>query len=188
VSTRGFVTFVIDGQEKTAYNHSDSYPDGLGMTMLEWLRERHADDATVIRARNLRVAGPQSKPSPEDIERLKGFANAGVGTQFLGDWYVLLRETQGEPALMLEAGVIEDAHEFPRNSLFAEWGYVADFDEKRFEVYQGFQRSRHGAGRFAEREPSEGYYPVALKAAWAFGSLPSDADFTAALSEPDEDE
>jgi hypothetical protein len=188
VSTRGFVTFVIDGAEKTAYNHSDSYPDGLGLTMLEWLRQAAADEATAIRARGLRVVDPESKPSPGDIERLKGFANAGVGTQSLDDWYVLLRETQGEPALMLEAGVIEDAHEFPRSSLFAEWGYVADFDEKRFEVYRGFQRSRHSAGRFAGREPSKNYYPVALKAAWAFDSLPADADFMAALNDPDEGE
>ena len=188
MSTRGFVTFVIDGAEKTAYNHSDSYPDGLGLAMLEWLRQAAADEATAIRARDLRVVDPESKPSPGDIERLKGFANAGVGTQSLDDWYVLLRETQGEPALMLEAGVIGDAREFPRDSLFAEWGYVADFDAGRFEVYRGFQRLRHHAGRFADRAPENGYYPVMLVAGWPFDALPSDADFGAAFSEPDEDE
>lgn len=30
MGTRGFITFVIDGVEKTAYNHFDSYPSNWG--------------------------------------------------------------------------------------------------------------------------------------------------------------
>jgi hypothetical protein len=39
MGTRGAVVLVADGQEKTVYNHYDSYPDGLGETVLKWVRE-----------------------------------------------------------------------------------------------------------------------------------------------------
>lgn len=54
MGTRGFICFVIDAKEKTAYNHYDSYPDGLGLHVLTWLRE---SDIDIIReqARSLRV-------------------------------------------------------------------------------------------------------------------------------------
>ena len=37
MSTRGFIGFVIDGTEKIAYNHYDSYPSALGLNVLHWL-------------------------------------------------------------------------------------------------------------------------------------------------------
>jgi hypothetical protein len=198
MGTRGFITFVIDGAEKTAYNHWDSYPEGLGQTVLSWLRDALAD-TTGLRARvaALVVAEPGSRPAAEVIERFRKYSwtkeqHGGTGDLREGqEWYDLLHETQGKPALILEAGVIEDASAFPRDSLFAEWGYVADFDAGNFEVYEGFQMSPHAAGRFADQEPdreSDGYYPVALKVSWPFSSLPSDEDFMAAFAEPEDEE
>jgi hypothetical protein len=186
VSTRGFITFVIDGTEKTAYNHSDSYPDYLGVQVLKWLRG--ADIITVTeQARALRVADADSTPTTEDVQRLLPYANLGVGEQSPEDWYCLLRETQGDPGLMLEAGVIEDASSFPLDSLFAEWGYVIDLDAQRFEVYQGFQQSKPNAGRFADREGStEGYYPVALVASYPFPDLPGEDAIRALERDGDE--
>lgn len=186
MSTRGFITFVIDGQEKTAYNHSDSYPDYLGVQVLKWLQG--ADIATVTeQARALRVAPSDSEPTAEDVQRLLKYANLGVGEQSPQDWYCLLRETQGDPGLMLDAGVIEDAATFPQDSLFAEWGYVIDLDAQKFEVYRGFQHSVHTAGRFANREGlTDGYAPVALAASWPFAELPGE-DAIRALEHEDED-
>ncbi len=187
MGTRGFVGFVVDGTEKIAYNHFDSYPSGLGRDVLNWLHEAlsHGQhrDSLVASARSLRVVDPKTSPSAEDIERLRAYADLDVGSQDLGDWYVLLRKTQGEPGEMLQAGVIEDAGEFPANSLFAEWGYIIDFDDNVFEVYQGFQVTKHDQGRFADRsvEPSTGlipqYYPVALVASWPLDRLPSAEEF-----------
>jgi hypothetical protein len=190
MGTRGFVGFVVDGTEKIAYNHSDSYPSGLGTDVLGWLRKAHLGAAR-RQAAELRAVEADSKPSPEDIERLRGYADMGVGTQQVDDWYVLLRHTQGNPAAMLDAGVIEDASQFPADSLFAEWGYVVDFDEETFEVYQGFQNAWHSKGRFAQLEPrdrshsGETYYPVALIASWPLHALPTDETFIAAV-DPDE--
>lgn len=193
MGTRGFLGFVIDGQEKIAYNHSDSYPEALGVNTLTWLRNVvNVDLGTEVAretARALRVVTQDQTPTDEDIERLKPFTNLGVGEQTTVHWYNLLRETQGDPAAILRAGYIEDAHEFPTDSLFAEWGYVVDLDAETFEVYQGFQKERHDKGRFADRPPypqSRGYYPVALVASWPLKDLPSDEDFVGTFYSADE--
>lgn len=201
MGTRGFITFVIDGEEKTAYNHFDSYPDALGLAVLGWLRDalKASTEETAGAARRLRVMDPRSVPTADDVDRLARFSWNSArhgGSRDLREgqeWYDLLHEAQGKPDLILEAGVIEDAKDFPRNSLFAEYGYVIDFDRQQFEAYEGFQKSPHDKGRFASREPightvAGTYYPVALMASWPFDGLPSDRDFTAALCEDDGDE
>jgi hypothetical protein len=188
MSTRGFLTFVADGVEKTTYNHCDSYPSALGVDVLSWARKADLNAATTA-IRNLRVVAPDSSPTLDDIERLRPYARPDVASRSLDDWYVLLRETQGDPAAMLAAGVILDASDFPADSLFAEYGYVVDVDAGTFEVYRGFQHEPHDKGRFAGREPKTGaagtYYPVAMLASFPLASLPSDDDFMATV-EPEE--
>jgi hypothetical protein len=192
VGTRGFIGFIIDGQEKITYNHFDSYPSRLGMTTLEWLRSADVNEvAEQVRA--LRLISQDDPVPPEDIERLRKFTDLMVGNQSTSDWYCLLRGTQGDPSAILEAGVMIDSHEFPSNSLLAEYGYVVDLDESRFEVYRGFQQAPHQLGRFATREvrpysSGQVYYPCALTVSWPLSDLPSEQEFEEALAEPDEEE
>lgn len=190
MSTRGFIGFVADGVEKIAYNHSDSYPDGLGVEMLVWLRGAHLPHVREQVAA-LRVVEPDSEPTDDDIKALKRYYNPNVGGRTeRPTWYQLLRETQGNPSAMLRAGVIEDASGFPGDSLFAEYGYVVDLDANAFEAYVGFQHSKHDKGRFAGREPQASalgdlYYPVALAASWPLDSLPDSDVFIAAIEGDD---
>lgn len=212
MSTRGFITFVAGGTEKTTYNHSDSYPDWLGVNVLSWLRtslgsfepccglfsdqygcsEHGRESLTHLRDRitALRVVDQNVPPTAEEIESLKGYANSNVGRQDLSDWYCLLRETQGYPGAILAAGVMTDASDFPADSLFAEWGYVVDTDAKTFEVYEGFQKAKHDKGRFAERPQRERgeYWPVALVASWPLDALPTNEDFNAKFQSDEDDE
>ena len=188
MSTRGFVGFVADDTEKIAYCHSDSYPEGLGCAVLGWLRSDTADDLTKLREQVLAlrlVADFDEVPTDEEIERLSRYLNRRVGERSERvTWYQLLRETQGNPGRMLDAGVIEDASEFPLDSLFAEWGYVVDLDAETFEVYRGFQQQTHADGRFALRRSSDatsGYYPCRLVATWPLRELPDKPAFLARL-------
>lgn len=188
MGTRGFITFVVDDIEKTTYNHNDSYPDGLGVDVLNWLRFAVSDpsDADAIaslreRIRALRVVDSESEAYEEDIARLAEFADLCVSTRDPREWYVLLGETQGNPGRMLQAGAILDASDFPADSLFAEWGYVIDLDAETFEAYEGFQRNPHTKGRFANRPGRSEYYPVALTSSWPLKDLPSSEDFVTAL-------
>jgi hypothetical protein len=193
MGTRGFITFVADGVEKTAYNQFDSYPEGVGSSVLVWLRFA-AQDLEDLRERvkALRVVSRESTPTDEDVKRLAAFADLRVSYQDPREWYVLLRETQGSPATMLQAGMIEDASQFPADSLFAEWGYVIDLDKRVFEVYRGFQQAPHDKGRFAKMQLArrggsvDPYYPVALVESWPIETLPNNEKFLSALTGDDE--
>lgn len=155
MSTRGFICFVVDGRPRTAYCHNDSEPASVGVEVLRWLRTATADmESLRQQVQNLRDVDYSMKPTAEDIQRLLPYARSGGS---LEDWDNLLRRTQGNPALILEAGVILDQTWFAADSLHAEWGYVIDLDgEGLFEVYRGRQRKPHQLGRFAAMEPIPG--------------------------------
>jgi hypothetical protein len=163
MGTRGFVGFKVDGTEKIAYNHFDSYPSGLGTDVLQWLRKEHAGHIR-RKAAELRVVDPDSKPTAEDIVRLKPYADTNVSTRRLDEWYVLLRETQGNPAAMLDAGVIEDGRGYGG----MEYGYLVDLDANELRVYDGNLEASI-LGRFP------------------LDALPSDEEFVAALERDEED-
>lgn len=44
MSTRGAIGFRFNGTDKIAYNRWDSYPDGLGMSLIEWLKDKTIDE------------------------------------------------------------------------------------------------------------------------------------------------
>ncbi|MEU2258447.1 hypothetical protein ABZ540_35370 [Nocardia xishanensis] len=189
MGTRGFISFVAGGQEKTTYNHSDSYPNGLGLEVLGWLRTAVTSlDVLTAKITNLLVVDPDSTPTPAQIDRLRQYADLAVSQGSLDDWYCLLRNTQGDPEAILDAGVIEDASSFPLDSLWAEYGYLIDTDTSVFETYVGGQIRPHDRGRFAHRRiPGRNpildtYYPVALVASWPLNALPTDKAFLDAFS------
>lgn len=165
MGTSGNMAFVIDGETKAGYVHYDSYPSGLGADMLEWLRENYAKPETYAAVQALKVVDDSSTPTPEQIEALKQYANTNVSTHQLDEWYVLLRETQGNPALALEAGYVygNDHVEPYRLGYFGEYTYVADFDAKEF--------SAEGYGKPLGR--------------WSFDELPTEADFISQTEDDD---
>jgi hypothetical protein len=193
MGTRGLMGFVIDGEPKLAYNHFDSYPSGKGVQILAQLRAMlDSVEATRTAVRKLRMVTDDTPPTDDDIDRLLRFADVGVSRGSLTEWYVLLRNTQGDLQASLAAGAMEDGSAFAGDSLFCEWGYVIDLDAERFEVYQGFQKQPHSDGRFCNLPPDRAdgpigtYYPIRLIASWGFDHLPSD-DQLCALEAHEED-
>lgn len=188
MGTRGSITFVSGGKEKTVYNHFDSYPSGVGAEVLGEVRLR-VDNGTVegLKAQiaNLKEVNENTPITPAHVEALKEFTDLHVGNG-TGDpdlWYKLLRGTQGDVAAILKCGYFESADDFPSDSLFCEWGYVIDADEEKFEVYRGFQTEPHDEGRFAGRVVIEGhrsgqYYPIRLVGSFDFDDLPTAEEFT----------
>lgn len=195
MGTRGFVGFHAEGKTVITYNHFDSYPEHLGLLCLEWARQATPKDKERIAA--MRVVSEETDvPTREDVKRLAAYTDLGVGQSASGDttpnWYQLLRETQGNPGAILEAGVYEDASGFPGDSLFCEWGYLMDLHNNRFEVYRGFQKKPHEDGRFWEMPTQESftgsYYPVRLLNWWPMDELPDDDTFMNAIREADQDD
>lgn len=164
MSTRGAFGFRIDGADKVTYNHFDSYLSGLGATLLSDLRK--TDEETLVRAaRRIRLVDDQEAPTAADIERYGDWANTGVSSGRLNEWYVLLREAQGRLAPYLDGlDVMIDGHDFLKDSLFCEYAYIVNLDTKMFEVYTGYIKRPEALGRYASADTGSDYHGVALLA------------------------
>lgn len=196
MGTRGFVGFVSDEKETITYNHWDSYPSGVGLTALNFVRgfNSHTEEEYRQKALSLKRVSDDTPPTRDQVVELIGNANLGVSTGQAEEWYVLLRETHGNPGPILDVGYAEHAPEWPLDSLFCEWGYVVDFDRRKLEVYQGFQTRPPVHGRWAGRTPtpryegdSGGYHAVELVATYDFDDLPTDEEFVAKLERDNEE-
>lgn len=215
MGTRGFTTFVVDGVERTQYNHADSYPEALGLEVLHFLRSTltptdddlqgaSVESVTAVllvelanAARDLRVVGDEDAVTEADVKLLEPWTGTWVGREVadgeLPTWYQLLRGTQGNPAATLDSGYLLHNPDLPLNSLTAQWGYVIDLDDGDLEVYVGLQTEPHNVGRFADRPyhpdyRTTVYYPCRRVAAWPLDELPTDDEFLASVTPRTEDE
>jgi len=166
MSTRGSIGVLANGILKLTYNHSDSYPESLGVALAEQLTDllsRHDQTSLKALADCISVVDPDSKPTEAQKQKLAALADLNVSERSLDDWYCLTRNLQGELALVLEkVGIMCDGSDFPKDSLFCEWAYVANFDDMTLEVFKGFQTKQHSKGRFADPTCTEEYKPVKL--------------------------
>lgn len=183
MGTRGILGIRIDGIDKLAYNHFDSYPESLGektVSDIQRLLVSPGIEALREQARALRVVDKNSKPSAADVELLAPYTDLGVSRQSTQDWYCLTRELQGDLAKTLQTGVLIDSADFIADSLFCEYAYVVNFDENVFECYRGFQTEKHSQGRYADLPCTDKgncscqYYPVALVGAFPLSDIPED--------------
>jgi hypothetical protein len=187
MSTRGIYGVRVDGKDKISYNHSDSYPDGLGVSMLGQARKlmKRKDGLAKAKeaARAIRMVGDRDVPTAEDIEKFGDKMNLSVSSQSPTEWYCLLRDSQGDLIANLDMGVMIDSGDFILDSLFCEWGYILNLDTMKLEVYRGFQSAPHGKGRFAKAGTedhggvSDKFYPCALVAEFDLRKLPTKAAF-----------
>ena len=206
MGTRGAFGVIIGEQEKIGYNQYDSYPQGKGQEILDWLRlVMRKDRLEEIKelARKCKVVSDEKKPTKKDIEKLAPYTDLSVSEQSTKDWYCLTRETHGNLQAMLDCGYILDSSEFPLDSLFCEWAYIVDLDHDVFEVYKGFQKEFPSTGRWAGRPTAEEdlenfkehllwchrngrepfrpevseYKAVALVGSWPLAKLPTDTEF-----------
>jgi hypothetical protein len=188
MGTRGLITFRVNGENKAAYNQFDSYPAGMGIDVLSFLRGKDLD-ILKLAAANLKVVDGNTPPTPEQIEALKGYSNKNVDNGSLDNWYVLLRETQGNPEAILACGYVEDSFAFGHDSLFCEWAVVVDLDALTYDVYSGFN-SGPSIGLWSERPADlrdNGYASVTRVASFPLADLPSDKEFLA-KADPEESE
>ncbi|WP_328436954.1 hypothetical protein [Nocardia puris] len=192
MSTEGFLTFVAGGVEISSFNKWSSCPRHLGLRVLRWLREAVTDpDALAAAIARLRYVDSVGVPTAEEIQRFHKYVTRNEPPfDDLYDWYYLLRDTQSDPAMILEAGLITDI-----GSMTLPWdpgmhyGYVIDTDTRVFEVYEGpSDHTRRARGRFAEQpapgsDPDGSPWPAAmLVLSWPFDALPTDDAFLAATA------
>jgi len=157
MGTRGAYGFRIDGIDKVTYNHFDSYPDGLGWDVLEFISKSKSFDELKNLASSIVVVDDKIKPTPEQIEETFQWANLKVSSGDVEEWYVLLRDAQGDLNAFYDGlKYMIDNRTFLFNSLFCEYAYIINLDEGVLEFYKGFNKSPNGQGRYAV--PPDDYY------------------------------
>lgn len=172
MGTRGLVGFVVDDTVKASYNHFDSYPNGLGLDVVKFVQGIANVSEVFEKAQAITLVSEDAEPTPEQVQQITGQSkpDAAVG----GDWYTWLRDAQGNLAEYLLIGFMIDNKAFGYASLFCEWGYLVNLDNKTVEVYRGFQQEPHSEGRWADGEEDR-YYGIRLIKTIRFADLTEDA-------------
>jgi hypothetical protein len=187
MGTRGLMGFRLNGVDKLCYNHSDSYPDGLGDDVNAELQIILLDftfTGIVEMVEKIRMVTEDEPVTEDDITRLKEYHASWASSGAATEWYSLLRNLQGKLRDTLTSGIMLEYGGFINESLFCEWAYIVNLDTRKLEVYKGFQTKKlKNAGRYmaASRKPrgwkpeyagQEFYYPCALIAEFSFDALP----------------
>ena len=87
--------------------------------------------------------------------------------------------------------VLHNQLDFAKESLFCEWAYVVDFDNGKFEVYEGFNKeplTENDRFYFDGYKEDDGYYPVKKIAEFDLDNLPTKDEFLNTFAENEDEE
>jgi hypothetical protein len=142
MSTRGLIGFVIDGERKFSYNHSDSDYDCLGKDVVNFINEWFVKGGTISdlkkSARKIKLVDPDETPTKSHIEKCKklNLINLGVSSGTEEDYYCLFRNAQGNFQAYIDAALMPDDHEFFEDSGDCEYAYIIDLDSETLKIYK----------------------------------------------------
>lgn len=94
MATRGCYGFYKKGIAKVSYNHSDSYPSGLGQDIVRFINSTSIKEMNEI-FNNIEMVNEDEKPTDEQLVELK-LTNKYDGKEKDFDWYSVLRNIQGD--------------------------------------------------------------------------------------------
>ncbi|HBD94633.1 MAG: hypothetical protein A2355_02580 [Spirochaetes bacterium RIFOXYB1_FULL_32_8] len=175
MSTRGAWGFFRNGESATkiTYNHMDSYPEFLGQNVVDFIRNSSIDELNTIFDKIILVDNSE-KPTEEQIDECKSFANTDVSTGSLYDWYCLLRNTQGQPELYKEnLRYMLDSGKFLKDSLFCEWAYIINLNTNELEIYRGFRKKPNKkSNRYKILNSENGYYSCEILYTYPLDKIP----------------
>lgn len=168
MGTRGSLGFIVEDKEYLAYNHFDSYPDGLGQDVLNFITELNENDGwqqfkenakNVVQLKGNRVTDTAIQ------EKYKKYSNLNVSEKTLEDPYCLFREIQDSWMNEIYKGELQHFffdNKFIKDSLFCEYAYIINLDTMKLEFYKGFQKKEQNGNRFGTEPNEDGYYPCRL--------------------------
>ena len=188
MATRGAFGFRLDGRDKVSYNHYNSYPECLGRAVVEFIAQT-PDESLLSVARHVTLVNSKNIPSAEQRAYYAPLVDPKTTDGTLTDWRSLLEAADGQPSAYT-VGVSEtrswnhrraeyvsspvaspvvvrhilDAAYFLADSLFCEWAYLINLDDRTLEVYRGLNQDPAAPGRYAAltRPGEEEYFGVRL--------------------------
>lgn len=177
MSTRGTFGFYDGKKSKLGYNHFDSYPDGLGAAMAEWICSLgHAVGTVHICLQSIYdgwtpiTTGDHEAVLPEVRTSLLDWASKHSREPCAQE---ILRfdkgnmlnasnlDMMGFGALRLGCPYFVPQPYFITDSLFCEYGYIYNLEESCMEFWKGFQKKPDPTNRYGTLGDGE-YYPCRL--------------------------
>jgi hypothetical protein len=164
MGTRGVIGTLHDKVLHASYQQFDTYPTSTGVELQKEMRETleaigedtDPEDLFPFLAQlvtKMTYVEADKKPTPEQAKTYAMFLNSSVSTG--DDWYSQLREQQGSLMKRLNAGIATEDTRFVRDSLFCEWGYIFDFDDRKVLILRGFNTRENKQWVHARLAPSQ---------------------------------
>lgn len=200
MGTRNLTMVVCDGKMKVAqYGQWDGYPDGQGVTILNFLSNKENITKLKDKLKCVRFLEPKGK----DKELVESYdKNAPVWsndpdnrTEEQKSWFenYINRDIAGEILEKIANSerseiILRDHSGFIKDSLFCEWAYLVDLDKNTFEVYEGYQKEKLPEDqRFYSVETKDGYYPCKMVQTFNLDNLPNTDLFLRMFQEKEEE-
>lgn len=192
MGTRNLTIVHKNGEYKVAqYGQWDGYPEGLGASILNFLKNINIDTFKHCIERVSFYTQEELEEIDKNIEETR----KDIPNYNWQKIYPHLSRDCGGDILnyILFKGVnkVKNAIEFAANSLFCEWAYVIDLDTNKFEVYCGFNKeelSNDERFYFLEDKSEDDYHLVKFVKSYDIFDLPDEKDFIADFESDDEDE
>ncbi|VGO19129.1 hypothetical protein [Pontiella sulfatireligans] len=183
MSTRGLIGFRCNDTDKLIYNHADSHPDTLGLKVLRELREVDNWNVILDRIESLvpipeqRKLGEHSSMAEAEIRRAFPDLEYRGSPQNFYDLYQPLQGTL-KPYLDGKLMFMPDASDFIHNSLHCERAYIANLDDKKFEVWKGLQSEPDSENeRYPQEAARTGYYLCTMLRSYDLEKLPEQGTY-----------
>ena len=143
MSTRGMIGIRVGSKEIGVYNHFDSYPEGLGVEIADFIKNNLLDptqkETFCTKAGELIPVDSDKKPSKQDFRYYSTLGESSLDSERSRiEWYALLRNFQYDnflPGVM--SGVLkhyEPMWDF-QEDLFCEYAYILNMYLNRLECY-----------------------------------------------------
>ena len=199
MSTRGAIGFHLKNKDYLTYNHSDSYPGGVGIDVLNEVCSIKNWNPVKTFVSHLTLVDENEKPSQKELNFYADYASTDISIRNRETWYSLLRECQGILMHYMTGNIqhMIDSNNFIKDSLFCEWAYIINLDSMELEIWKGFQHeldpnNRYGQEIFTivgEAISKNTYYPCKLLLSFPLDNLPTRKDFLKWIEErvPQED-
>ena len=198
MGTRNLTIVHKNGEYKVAqYGQWDGYPEGLGVTLLNFLKNVNMDSF-----RNaIDNVSFYTKEELEDIDKYIDDMRKDIPNYEWQRYFPHLSRDCGGDILnrIVFKGVdkVKNSINFAADSLFCEWAYVIDLDINKFEVYKGFNHEELNSNerfyfledkRDKENIVGKDYHPIKFVKSYDLNNLPDEKIFIAELIPDDEDE
>ncbi len=196
MGTRNLEVVILGGEIRVAqYCQWDGYPDGQGMTVLDFLREEMNLETfktkvlacSWIKEKELKKLWVSVGASPKS-----DMVSMDISKKFSEKYPWLHRDCGAKVLKMIqdsESGLqLQNDANFAGDSIFCEWAYVIDLDKNALEVYKGFNNKQLTENdRFYSLQESDSeYYPIKMVKSYSLENLPEPDDFVADFKEEEE--